>query len=113
MKTIKATTEPAPPVVKFVANTWHRAHRDNVHTIFLRLQNGELLISLDATTFNPPPAELFGPMVREFLSYSGVRVWPWTQSVRGKKCRVEAGDSTGVWAISSTNLKQELTISRS
>jgi hypothetical protein len=112
MKTTKATTEPAPPVVKYVANTWHQAHRDNVKEITLRLAADKVTLSFDSQEHHGPTANLFDPMTREFLSYSGTRIWPWTKSIRGKTCRVEAGDSTAVWTMNSANLKQELIINR-
>jgi hypothetical protein len=112
MKTTAATREPAAPIIKFVANTWHQAHRTGVAEIILRLDNGVFRISLDSLAYDPPPANLFPFMVKEFLRYSGSRFWPWTKTVRAKTCCVEAGDTTVVWTMSSEDISMGLRIRR-
>jgi hypothetical protein len=112
MKTTKATTEPAAPLVKFVANVWHRAHTSGSNRIALSLVDDVFHLSVGNQDWNPPPSGMFPFFVKEFLRYAGVTLWPWTSSIRKRQCHVDAGDSTEVWTMSSTNLKQELTIER-
>ena len=112
MKATKATTEPAAPVVKFVANTWHQAHRLGAQAIILRLENGECSLTVGTESWRPPPAHLFRPMLEEFLRYAGIRRWPWTRSVRAKTCQVEAAGTIVSWTMTSTDLSSDLTIER-
>ena len=112
MKTIEATTEPASPVVKFVANVWHRAHQTEAQRISLSLHNSEFKLSVGDTDWESPPSKLFSAFVTEFLRYAGVRVWPWTNAVRRKPCSVNADGTKRDWFMESENIKQSLTIER-
>lgn len=112
MKTTKAIAEPAPPIVKFVANMWHQANRTGVKVVHLRLDKDEFRVFLDSQDFEPPPANLFGHVVREFLRYSGARIWPWTRSLKAETFCIEAGDTTVTWTMSSDDLSHNLTIRR-
>jgi hypothetical protein len=76
------------------------------------VDNGVFRISLDSLAYDPPPANLFPFMVKEFLRYSGSRFWPWTKTVREKTCCVEAGDTTVVWTMSSEDISMGLRIRR-
>jgi len=88
-----ATVDPAPPVVKFVANVWHQAHRRDADGIALALDHGVFKLTVGDQVYDPPPANLFPHFVREFLRYSKIRVWPWTNRIRKRQCSVNAGNT--------------------
>ena len=113
MKTTYATTEPARPVVKCVANVWHRAHKTGAERIVMVIADDKVELIVDDEQWNPLPHNLFHLCVKEFLRYAGVRVWPWTRSVGRRQCFVHAGDTRLAWFMESNDVKRELRIERS
>ncbi|VVB84291.1 Uncharacterised protein [uncultured archaeon] len=112
MKTKIITNDPDSPVAKFVQIIWHMAHKDNVSEIILILDKDKFRILIDQKDIAPPPHDLFKPVVKEFISYSGKKVKLWTRSIKDKKCIVETCKKKIEWSMNSENISKRLSIKR-
>jgi len=113
MKTKIITSDPDSPVAKFVQVIWHMAHKNNVSEIILISEKDKFRIVFDQKDIAPPPRGLFKNVVKEFLSYTGKKIRPWTKSIKYKKCSIEANKTKIDWIMNSENISKCLTIKRS
>lgn len=113
MRTINIfTEEDQKPMERFVSVILCQALRDNASEIRFVLEDDQFRIYLDRDETKPPPKNLFEPMVKQALKCAGKKVWPWTKSVKGKRCCISYENETTEWSMSSEDISKQLTITR-
>ena len=77
-------------------------------------QAENLAISLDGEMQSPPKAELYPHVVRVILGWAGLRLWPWSKKLAGKRLDIDlvSAGLRSSWLLETQNIKKELTLKR-
>ena len=114
IKTTKITNEPSTPINKFVQAIWYQANEKNVSEFSLSFINyDKIRLLLGEEEIDPPPVNLFKPILMQFLDYTGVKIWPWTKSIKNKLCCIEIDGIKTEWSMQSDNISKSLIIKKS
>jgi hypothetical protein len=111
---MRIRNEPAPPAAKFAGMVLYQATERNTNEVRLARDEEDLAISLDGDPLSPPKSELFPVVVKAILRFAGIRLWPWSKKLSGKRLDVkfESSGSTSSWIVETPNIEQELILKR-
>ena len=101
-----------PPIVRFVQVVWYQAYKAEADEIALHFENDAFRIVLNTNEMTPPPPNLFEPVVKQFLDYTGTKIWPWTKRIKDKQCCVHVDDNQKEWSMHSDDLSKSLIIKK-
>ena len=111
---MKITNDPASPPVRFAGMLLHQVTEQDVTELRLSLDGDAMAIQFDGQAQPGPKAELFPSVTKAILRFAGLRLWPWSRKVSGKRLEVEFESSgiTSSWELETQDIKRELALTR-
>ena len=111
---MKLTGDPASPPVRFAQMLLLDATREDVSELRLWCGQESMGIGRDGKDQPGPKADVYRPTADAILKFAGLRVWPWTKRIAGKRLDVEF-DTLGLsssWTLASSDIGSELILTR-
>ena len=111
---MKITSEPAAPPARLAGVLLGQATEQDIAELRLFPDGDALAIHFDGQPQQTVSAGLFPSVSRAIFTFAGVRLWPWTRSLSGRRLDLEFETSgkRSSWVLESHNIKRELILSR-